>query len=56
MNIDHTTKEAKTLINEIAEEGFDKLQIIDAFCDGEWLSQKGITQEVAEEAVAILTA
>jgi len=40
---------AKQIIEDLKENGFDESQILDAMCDGSFLDSEGIDQETAEE-------
>jgi hypothetical protein len=42
-------KAAQEIIKSLAEEGYDKGQIADAMCDGEYLGSQGITKSLAEK-------
>jgi len=54
MTKERITEEADETIKSLVSDGYDHGQIIDAMCDGEFLSKAGIVQEVAEEICSIL--
>ena len=45
---------AQEKIDELKAQGYDKVQIIDAICDGEFLKAENIDKETAEEVYNIL--
>lgn len=49
-------RRAAAVIVELEGKGFDRKQIADAMCDGEYLGKSGLTQDVVEEVYRICVA
>lgn len=45
----NTEQRAKSLIEDLLDEGFDHVQILQAMTDGEYLKRSGLDQELVEE-------
>lgn len=47
--------EAQEMINNLLSQGFDKKQIADCMCDGDYLRSESICEELAETVYCLVT-